>query len=238
MTGTFIGVLPFVILYVIIGSSGRSLETAISASGDSWKKDLIWIPVIIIGSIIIFIVVTWIGRRELKKVLEEMDKKMDAEAQVTTGIELVEIPVTFETPQISKDLESQLDPSEFPDNDINEGHSYQKDEYYSPQPPPPQHETYYDEPEVREVDIPVDEHEIHFTPPPATQINFSDPAPIEATETEFVDVSLDGQETEKNKFIFDNSFNEQSEISTVDNASYADDSEVQAVGIYDKTSSD
>ena len=74
--GTLLGILPFVLVYVYIGSISRNLTEALSGGDDgesSLLKELGWMALIVGASALILVVVTWIARRELKKALKELD---------------------------------------------------------------------------------------------------------------------------------------------------------------------
>jgi len=72
--GTTLGVSPFVLIYVYIGSVSRGLTSALSGGNSSMLKEVLWLGLIVFISVVIFIVVTLIAKRELDRALAEMEE--------------------------------------------------------------------------------------------------------------------------------------------------------------------
>ena len=102
--GTFLGITPFLIVYVYIGSISRSLTSALSGEDrSSIYIDIAWVLFVIIGSIVILGVVTWFGKRELNKALQVIDNLENQE----TEIDLPSIQSTDPIPIKSEDTTEQ-----------------------------------------------------------------------------------------------------------------------------------
>lgn len=79
--GTFLGILPFVVVYVYLGSVSQSLTSALADENTSWGKQLLWMVLIVLFSMVILAVVTWIARRELNRAMAELEGE-DEEAHL------------------------------------------------------------------------------------------------------------------------------------------------------------
>lgn len=72
--GTLIGISPFLVISVYLGSISRNLTTALSGDDrSSLISDVAWIIFVVVISVINFTIIGWYGKKELQKALSALD---------------------------------------------------------------------------------------------------------------------------------------------------------------------
>lgn len=96
IVSSFVGVAPGMTVYVYLGSLSRDLTSAWSSGSSSKWNDVFYLVLIVVTTVAIIGMVTYIAKKELKKAmaeLEEQDKAaLDLELQNTA-----DLPVTTDT---------------------------------------------------------------------------------------------------------------------------------------------
>ena len=71
---TVLGILPLVILYSYIGSLASNLASAFGDEDANTTQTFILLAFFVVSTILLVIILGWIGKREIKKVLKKLDE--------------------------------------------------------------------------------------------------------------------------------------------------------------------
>eukprot|EP01095_Lingulamoeba_sp_RSL-Kostka_P012481 TRINITY_DN4972_c0_g1_i1.p1 TRINITY_DN4972_c0_g1~~TRINITY_DN4972_c0_g1_i1.p1 ORF type:complete len:418 (-),score=118.13 TRINITY_DN4972_c0_g1_i1:120-1373(-) len=72
---SFVGIAPGMVVYTYVGTLSNSILNAITGKSDSMTTEIIYLVLIIVTSVLLVVLVTWIAKRELKKALNELDQQ-------------------------------------------------------------------------------------------------------------------------------------------------------------------
>ncbi len=80
IVSSFVGVAPGMAVYVYIGSLSRDISSAWSSGSGSKWKDIMYLALIVVTTVAIIGLVTYIAKRELKKAMALLDEQEREEA--------------------------------------------------------------------------------------------------------------------------------------------------------------
>mmetsp|Transcript_14862 Transcript_14862/g.58289 ORF Transcript_14862/g.58289 Transcript_14862/m.58289 type:complete len:342 (+) Transcript_14862:55-1080(+) len=87
LVATFLGVTPLMFIAIYVGSLSADLAEALDGSETPAWEYLLSILLVVVTSIILIVLLGWIGKREVGRAMKEIDRKDEIKANVTSTVE-------------------------------------------------------------------------------------------------------------------------------------------------------
>lgn len=87
LVATFFGVTPLMFIAIYVGSLSADLAEALDGGDTPAWEYALSIALVLVTSVVLVVLLGWIGRREVRRAMKEIDRKDEIKANVTDPVE-------------------------------------------------------------------------------------------------------------------------------------------------------